>query len=91
MLISLVDPSSVIRKEFVSVIVQTKNGRVLTGLPIARDDAAITLVDSKGEPQVIASGEIDELHDSPTSLMPEDLYRQLKPQDLRDLFSYLQK
>ncbi len=91
LLISLVDPSSVIRKEFVSVIVQTKNGRVLTGLPIARDDAAITLVDSKGEPQVIASGEIDELHDSPTSLMPEDLYRQLKPQDLRDLFSYLQK
>jgi putative heme-binding domain-containing protein len=91
LLISLVDPSSVIRKEFVSVIIQTTTGRVLTGLPIARDDASITLVDSKGERQIVANKEIDELHESPTSLMPEDLYRQLKPQELRDLFSYLQK
>ena len=91
LLISLVDPSSVIRKEFVSVIIQTTTGRVLTGLPIVRDDASITLVDSKGERQIIPNNEIDELHESPTSLMPEDLYRQLKPQELRDLFSYLQK
>ena len=27
---------------------------------------------------------------SPVSMMPEDLYRKLKPQELRDLFAYLQ-
>ena len=90
MLISLVDPNSVIRKEFSSFIVQTRDGRVLTGMAIARDDAGITLVNPKNERTTIAANEIEELRESPVSLMPDDLYRQLKPQELRDLFSYLE-
>ena len=91
MLISLVDPNSVIRKEFVSVVVQTKDGRVLTGLPASRNETGLTLVNAKNEPVVVPAAEIDELHESPVSMMPADLYRQLTPQDLRDLFSYLQR
>lgn len=90
LLISLVDPSSVIRKEYVSVVVNTKSGRVLTGMPIARTDAAITLADAKGQKQEIPTGEIEEINDSPLSLMPDDLYRQFKPQELRELFAFLQ-
>ncbi|MDA1051598.1 MAG: c-type cytochrome [Planctomycetota bacterium] len=90
LLISLVDPSSVIRKEYVDLIVQTTDGRVLTGLPVARDDAGLTLVNAKNERINIAAGEIDQLHESPVSMMPDDLYRKLKPQELRDLFAYLQ-
>ena len=91
LLVSLVDPNSVIRKEFMSVVVLTTGGRVLTGLPIERNDAFLTLVDAKGEKQNILKSEIEELQDSPISLMPENLYLQLKPQELRDLFEYLQK
>lgn len=90
LLVSLVDPSSVIRKEFVSIVLHTTTGRVLTGLPVARNAAAITLVDAQGVRQVIPTAEIEELQDSPVSLMPENLYQQLKPQELRDLFAYLQ-
>ena len=90
MLITLVDPSSVIRKEFVSFVVTTKDGRVLNGLVAARDDASVTLVNAKNEKTTIAKGDIDEIRESPISLMPDDLYRQLKPQDLRDLFAYLE-
>jgi putative heme-binding domain-containing protein len=90
LLVSLVDPSSVIRKEYVSLIVQTRDGRVVTGLPIGRDDSGITLRTAKNEQIVIATSEIDEVRESPVSLMPDDLYRQLKPQELRDLFAYLQ-
>ncbi len=90
LLVSLVDPSSVIRKEYVSVVIVTRSGRVITGLPIARDDAAITLVDSKSEKLVVPMSEVEEMNESPVSLMPDDLYRQLKPQELRDLFAYLQ-
>ena len=89
-LISLVDPSSVIRKEFVSVVIQTTNGRILTGLAIDRNDASITLADAKGEKTVVAISEIEELLDSNISLMPDNLYLQWKPQELRDLFAYLQ-
>jgi putative heme-binding domain-containing protein len=90
LLISLVDPNSIIRKEYVSVIIQTTSGRILTGLPIERTDASLTLVNEKGEKQAIASSEIEELTDSTASLMPEDLYRQLTPTELRDLFAFLQ-
>ncbi|MEQ9408702.1 MAG: c-type cytochrome [Fuerstiella sp.] len=91
LLISLVDPNSVIRKEYVSVIVHTTDGRVLTGLPIERDDSAVTLLDGKKpQPAVIARSEIAEIHESAVSLMPDNLYRQFSPQQLRDLFRYLQ-
>ena len=90
MLISLVDPSSVIRKEFSSFVVHTKDGRILTGLAITRDDAGVTLVNARNEKTTIAASDIEELHESQLSLMPEDLYRQLKPHELRDLFAYLE-
>lgn len=90
LLVSLIDPNSVIRKEFVSVVIQTTSGRVLTGLPTERTDASITIADAKGEKQTIPMSDIDELHDSPISLMPENLYLQFQPQQLRDLFAYIQ-
>ena len=91
LLVSLVDPSSVIRKEFVSLVIHTRDGRVLTGLPVSRDESGVTLVNARNEATTIAMAEIDELQDSPVSIMPADLYRQLSPQELRDLFSYLQR
>ena len=90
MLISLVDPSSVIRKEFSSVVVQTKDGRVLTGLAVARDDAEVTLINGKNEKTTVPASEIEDVHESAVSLMPDDLYKKLSPQQLRDLFSYLE-
>lgn len=91
LLISLVDPSTVIRKEYVSVVVHTTDGRVLTGLPVSRDDAGVTLVDAKNARVAVPASEIEELHESPISFMPGDLYRQFQPQQLRDLFAYLQR
>jgi len=90
LLVSLVDPNLAIRKEYVSVVVQTTSGQILTGLVVQRNAASLTLVDSKGEKQTIATAEIEDLQDSPVSLMPENLYLQLKPAELRDLFAYLQ-
>lgn len=90
LLVSLVDPSSVVRKEYVSLVIATKSGRVLTGLPVDRTGGIVTLVDSKGEKSTVPEAEIDELEESTVSLMPDNLYRQFKPQELRDLFAYLQ-
>lgn len=90
LLISLVDPNSVIRREYVSLVIQTTTGRILTGLPVERAEGAITLVDAKGERQTVPAAEVEELHESSVSLMPENLYKELRPQELRDLFAYLQ-
>ncbi|MFM7058652.1 MAG: PVC-type heme-binding CxxCH protein [Planctomycetota bacterium] len=91
LLVSLVDPSSVIRREYVSVVVQTTDGRIFTGLPADRSESVLTLLDAKGNRQGIAADQIEELQDSPVSLMPENLYREFTPQQLRDLFAFLQR
>ncbi len=89
LLISLVDPSVVIRKEFLSHIVQMRDGRVLNGLIVERTDAGLTLANAKNERVTLAVSDVEELRESPVSLMPDDQYKLLKPQELRDLFAYL--
>jgi putative membrane-bound dehydrogenase-like protein len=90
LLVSIVDPSALIRKEHVSYVVQTTDGRILTGLMVAQTPGSITLVGAKNERTTLAREKIESIQESPVSLMPENLLRQLKPQEVRDLFAYLQ-
>lgn len=90
LLVSMVDPSSVIRKEYLSLIVRTTDDRVLTGIPKTLATGELQLINAKNETLTLTSSEIDEVRESPVSLMPEDIYKQLQPQELRDLFAYLQ-
>lgn len=90
LLLSVVDPSAVIRKEFLSQVIQTKDGRVLTGLLAENMPGHVTLLDAKNERTAVRREQIESMQDSPVSLMPENLLKDLKPQEIRDLFSYLQ-
>jgi putative heme-binding domain-containing protein len=54
------------------------------------DFAVLTLRDGKGVRSPVARSEIEELKESDVSLMPESLYKEFSPQQLRDLFSFLQ-
>lgn len=89
LLVSLVDPSSVIRKEYLSVIVRTDDDRILTGIALPSAEPGIKLINAKGETIQLPADEVAEVKQSSVSIMPEDLYKQLTPQELRDLFSYL--
>jgi putative membrane-bound dehydrogenase-like protein len=91
LLASIVDPSAVIRKEYLSYTVQTVDGRFLTGLIAEQTPGTITLLDARNERTIVLRGKIEALQESPVSLMPEGLLKSLRPEDLRDLFSYLQK
>ena len=91
LLTNIVDPSSVIRKEYASYVLATTAGQVLTGVIAEQDAASVTLLDAKNQRRRVPRDEIDELAESPVSLMPEKLLEQLTPQQLRDLFAYLQQ
>jgi putative membrane-bound dehydrogenase-like protein len=91
LLVSLVDPNGVVRKEFQATVVATRDGRVLTGLLAEQTPQQVTLIDARAERITLARSEIESMADSPASLMPEGLYRELSPQELRDLFAYLQR
>lgn len=90
LLASIVDPSAVIRKEYLAYDVQTKDGRALRGLLVEETPAAVTLLDEKNQRTKVARDRIESIQESAVSLMPENLLKELKPQELRDLFSYLQ-
>lgn len=91
LLVSIVDPSAVIRSQFLNYVVTTQSGGVLQGVLAEQDAASITLVDAKGQRHAVPRTEIDELQESTVSLMPERLLEPLSPQELRDLFAYLQQ
>jgi putative membrane-bound dehydrogenase-like protein len=90
LLVSLIDPSAMIRKEYLSYVVETTDGRLLTGLLVEQTAGSVTLADAKNSRTVMPRDRIARLTESPVSLMPEDLIKQLRPQELRDLFAYLQ-
>jgi putative heme-binding domain-containing protein len=90
LLASLVDPSAVIRKEFLSQVVTTRRGTIHTGLVVEQDGSSLTLADAQNNRTRVRRDDIEEKHPSPTSLMPERLLDTLTPQQRRDLFRYLQ-
>jgi putative membrane-bound dehydrogenase-like protein len=90
LLTNIVDPSAVIRQEFLAFVVATRDGRVLTGLIAEETPKALTLLDAKNERTLIARDQIDTLEASAVSLMPEKILDPLTNEELRDLFSYLQ-
>ena len=90
LLTSIVDPSAVIRKEFMSHAVATTDGRTLNGLIAESTPSALTLIDSKAQKIVIPQSEVEAIKPSSTSLMPERLLDALDAQAVRDLVSYLQ-
>ncbi|MEX0677904.1 MAG: PVC-type heme-binding CxxCH protein [Pirellulales bacterium] len=90
LLLSILDPSGYIRPEFVSQTALLNDGRLLTGLVTESSPREITIVDAKQQKTTLARDEIDQIHPSTTSLMPERLLETLAEQELRDLFSYLQ-
>jgi putative heme-binding domain-containing protein len=87
---NIVDPSSVIRQEFLSFAVATSDGRILTGLLAESKADTITLLDAKNQKTVLRRSDIDELKESPVSLMPEKILEEMTDQQIRDLFAFLQ-
>jgi putative membrane-bound dehydrogenase-like protein len=87
---SLVDPSSLVRKEYQSQTIALRDGRVLTGLVVDEDDRTLTLFDSNRQKTVLPRDAVEEARPSEVSLMPEGLLDKLTEPQIRDLFRYLQ-
>ena len=88
---NLVDPSAVIRSDWLSHTLVTRSGRVLQGLLAAEDGATVTLLDARGARTAIDRDDVESIEPSAVSLMPERLLEQLSPGELRDLFAWLQQ
>ena len=89
LLSNVFDPSLVIGAGYVATTVATKKGHVITGLVVEDNAQRVVLKIQGGKLETIARGDIDEMAASKVSLMPEGLEKQLKPQEIADLFAFL--
>lgn len=89
LLSNILDPSLVIGNAYQARILITQDGRVLTGLPAEESDQRVVLKVQGGKTETIPRDQIEEYKVSPVSMMPEQLEKQLTPQELADLFSFV--
>ena len=87
----VLDPSSQITVGYQNYTVVTDDGRVFSGVLAAETATSITLCREEGVEQTILRRNIDEMEASPISMMPEDLEKQVTPQDVADLIGYLRE
>jgi putative membrane-bound dehydrogenase-like protein len=89
LLSNVFDPNLVIGAAYRAVTVLTADGRVLTGLMAEESPQRVVLKIQGGKLETIPRADIDQMKTSELSLMPEDLEKQTKPEELADLFAYL--
>jgi len=89
LLSNVFDPSLVIGASYRAYTVATKEGRVITGLLVEDSKQRLVLKVQGGKQETIPRGDIEFSKESNVSMMPEQLEKQLKPQEIADLFAFL--
>ncbi len=90
MLTAILDPNKAVEGKFTNYIVETSDGRTLTGIITDETAAGITLTQGNEVRDTILRTEITELRSSNVSMMPEGLEQGMTPQEVADLIAYVQ-
>ncbi|MFP6750308.1 MAG: hypothetical protein VB855_01415, partial [Pirellulaceae bacterium] len=86
---SILYPSRKIEPAYSSYIVETVDGRVLTGLIKSKSDTQLVLVTVDAKEVTLPMEDVDLLVRQPKSLMPDLLLRDLTAQQVADLLAFL--
>lgn len=85
---NIVDPSAVLAKEYQTTLVETSDGRVISGL-LRQESAENIAIQTATDRITIARTEIERRELSLKSLMPDDQLRPFSKHEIRSLFAYL--
>jgi putative heme-binding domain-containing protein len=88
-LLAIIDPNAAIEPRFINYLIETKDGRALSGVVKAETATGLTLVQGGGLEEKILRNDIAEIKASNLSLMPEGLEQTMTPQDLANLIAFL--
>jgi putative heme-binding domain-containing protein len=86
---SILFPSKAVADQYLTWVVETKQGLVLTGLLVEETAEHITLRDANAKDTRISKTEIETRAKSPESLMPSNLLAYMTEEDLVDMVEYL--
>jgi putative heme-binding domain-containing protein len=87
--VSILDPNAGVSVNYETWLARTLDGTVLSGLLISQTDEAVELKTAEAIVHKLQRDDIEALKKQATSLMPADLQKQLRAQDLVDIVEYL--
>ncbi|HVC95619.1 MAG TPA: c-type cytochrome, partial [Pirellulales bacterium] len=85
---NVIDPSAEIGRDFRMSVIETKDGRVITGMLAERTASRLT-VQTATERVVLATEDVESVEESAVSMMPQGQLQQLTTEQVRDLIAYL--
>ncbi|MCA9143814.1 MAG: c-type cytochrome [Planctomycetales bacterium] len=88
-MLNILDPNREVKPQFQAYVIVTDDGRVTTGMIQAENANSLTIRRADGTSLVIQRNEIEELHSTGVSFMPEGLEKQIDLQAMSDLLAYL--
>ena len=91
LLSDVLDPSNQITVGYNQYTVITQAGRIFSGVLAAETATSITLRAEEKKETTILRKDIDEMVATTISMMPEDLDKEVTPQDLADLLGFLRQ
>jgi len=89
LLLHILMPSLEIQPGFQATEIETKDGRLLTGLIVSETDTSITLRRALGEQESILRSHLESFAVANLSLMPDEIEKTMTKQELRDLIGFL--
>jgi len=85
---AIVDPNRAVAQGFETVVIETNDGQVLSGIIKKETPDEITLVDANAKVFTVKTADIDSRQKGQSS-MPADITKQLTPFEVRDLVEFL--
>lgn len=86
---SIVDPSAAISHNYENYAIETIEGKLFTGLLVSQSDREVILKSTEGVSTTVPLEDIEQMKRLDVSLMPSDLVRVMKEDDLVNLVEYL--
>lgn len=87
---SILFPSRAVREGYQQIIIETKDGEPISGALKADTADGVTLVDARGQTNLVPRAQITERRTSDLSLMPEGLHVGLSLDQFADLIAYME-
>lgn len=91
MLASILDPSKEVDTRYVNYLVETRQGRTISGILAAESGTSLTLRRGEGAEDTLLRNQIESVVSTNKSLMPEGFEAQISKKDMADLLTYLLK
>jgi putative membrane-bound dehydrogenase-like protein len=89
LLLAILDPNREAQPNFTNYTLVTAQGKVITGMIATETSNSITLRRAEGKQDTVLRSNIESLTSSGKSLMPEGLEKEITPEQLADLISFV--